>query len=114
MRKIVLDTNFLIYCAKFRVDFFSEIDRICLFQYKLYITESVINELERLKPKNLNLIKKYIQKLEVIKSEGTYADDELVELSKQGYIVATNDIPLKKRLTRPIITIRQKKYLQLA
>jgi len=40
-------------------------------------------------------------------------DDSLTALSHQGAIIATQDKALKKRLKKPLITIRQKKYLTL-
>ena len=60
MKTIILDTNFLIYCAKYKIDFFTEIDRICLFPYKIKILDTTIKELEKVKPKELGLIKKLI------------------------------------------------------
>lgn len=113
MKTIVLDTNFLIYCTKFRIDFFSEIERICTFQYKLAVLDKTIEELEKVKPKELKLIKKYLEKIEVIKSKEDYVDTELASLSKEDYIIATQDLNLKKRLKGRIIIIRQEKYLEL-
>ena len=48
MKTIILDTNFLIYCVKYKIDFFSEIDRICNFNYKLSVLSSTIDELNSL------------------------------------------------------------------
>ena len=112
MKTIILDTNFLIYCAKYRIDFFSEIDRLCLFHDKITVLDRTIQELEKVKPKELNLIKKYIEKIEVIKAKETYVDEDLISLSKQGCIIATQDLELKNKLKGPIIVIRQKKYLE--
>ena len=36
MKKIILDTNFLITAIKFKVDIFTEINRICDFNYKIF------------------------------------------------------------------------------
>ena len=47
-----------------------------------------------------------------IAGEG-YVDDLLISFSKQGYLVLTQDINLKKRLTKPYLTIRQKKRIVL-
>ena len=49
MKTIILDTNFLIYCAEYKIDFVSEIDRICSFPYKLAVLDNTIDELEKLK-----------------------------------------------------------------
>ena len=111
--RIILDTNFLIYCAKFKIDFFSEIDRICDFNYKIAVLDITLNELERVKPKGLPLIKKYIEKIDIIKAEEEFVDRELIRLSHNNDIIATQDIKLKRKLKKPVIVIRQEKYLQL-
>ncbi|HIH25370.1 hypothetical protein J4476_01430 [Candidatus Woesearchaeota archaeon] len=113
MKTIILDTNFLIYCAKYKIDFFTEIDRICLFPYKIKILDTTIKELEKVKPKELGLIKKLIIRIEIIKAQESYVDTELIRLSKEGYIIATEDNLLKKQLKDGIITVRQMKYLEL-
>lgn len=113
MKTIILDTNFLIYCAKYKIDFFSEIERICNFPYKLAILKKTLEELEKVKPKELSLIKKYLEKIAIIESEDSYVDQALIALSKKGHIIATQDLLLKKQLTAPLITIRQKKYLEI-
>ena len=112
MKTIILDTNFLIYCVKYKIDFFSEIDRICNFNYKLSVLSSTIDELEKLKPSNLNLIKKFVEKLEIINSN-IYTDKKLIELSNKDMVIATQDNELKKRINGSVIIIRQKKYLEL-
>lgn len=113
MKNIVLDTNFLMYCTKYKIDFFSEIDRICEFQYKLFVLDRTITELEKLKPKELKLIKKLIEKIEIIKTDGSYVDKTLIKLSSEGYIIATQDLELRNKLSYGIIVVRQKKYLEL-
>ena len=112
MRKIVLDTNFLIYCAKFKIDFFSELERICNFPYKIAVLDKTLEELEKVKPKELKLIKKYLEKINIIKSKENYVDKELINL-KDDCIIATQDLKLKKQLKGPVIIIRQRKYLEL-
>ncbi|HLC86081.1 MAG TPA: hypothetical protein VJG30_02255 [Candidatus Nanoarchaeia archaeon] len=112
MKNIVFDTNFLIYIAKYQIDLFSEIERICSFSYSLNVLSGTIEELEKVKPKELNLIKKYLTKFNVIPSEGN-VDDALVEYSEKGCIIGTQDRELKKRLKDSCIVIRQEKYLEL-
>ena len=112
MKKIILDTNFLIYCIQFKIDIVSEIDRVCFFPYKLAIIDKTLNELEKVKPKELNLIKIFVEKLEIIRTEETKVDLALINLSKEC-IVATQDKELKRSLRGPVLVIRQKKYFQL-
>lgn len=113
MKTIILDTNFLIYCTKFRIDLFSEIGRICNSQHKLAVLDKILEELEKVKPKELKLIKKFIEKLEIIKSKESKVDKELIRLSAEGYIIATQDLELKKQLAGSMIIIRNKRYLEL-
>ncbi len=110
---IILDTNFLIYCVKYKIDFFSEIDRLCDFNYSLAVLDRSIEELEFLKPKGLNLIKVFLKKIKILESSIHSVDDELARLSKEGNIIATQDKGLKDKLKCPVIVIRQKKYLEL-
>ncbi|MBS3175378.1 hypothetical protein J4440_05845 [Candidatus Woesearchaeota archaeon] len=113
MKRIILDTNFLIYCASYKIDLFTEIERICDFPYKLYVLDLTIKELEKVKPKNLVLIKRYIEKMEIINSGLSYVDDELSRLSSLGDIIATQDKGVKDKLSSNVIIIRKKKYLEL-
>ena len=48
MKRIILDTNFLLIPIQFKVDIFTEIDKICIFPYKLYIIEGTIDELNKI------------------------------------------------------------------
>ena len=121
MKKILLDTNFLLIPAKFKVDIFSEIDRLCNFGYKLFIVDKTIGELNNIVDKQkgkekaaaklaLLLIKN--KKVEIIKTEEGKVDDIILGLN--GYIVATQDKELKRRLKKKdleTITLRQKRYL---
>ena len=124
--KIILDTNFLLIPSQFNVDIFSEIDRIILEKYKLFIIDKTIDELKSIiKEKNqkqrnkraarlaLQLIK--AKKLNIIKTKEDLIVDDLI-LKLKGYAVATQDIGLKQKLKQKrakIITLRAKKKLIL-
>src|SRR3989344_1188552 len=93
MYTIVLDTNFLITALKFRIDIFDDIGKICDFDYELAVLDKSLDELKR--------------------NTKDYVDDILASL-KGDYIIATQDMELRKRLKgKPIILIRQKKYLEI-
>lgn len=126
MKKILLDTNFLLIPAQFNVDIFSEIDRIMHESYQLYTLDKVIDELKSIiqdkeqSQKNRRAAKLALQLIEskdvkTIKTkQDKLADDLIVDLD--SYIIATQDIELKKRLKEKntrIITLRQKKKLIL-
>ena len=112
MYKIILDTNFILSSLQFKIDFFEEIKRISKFPYTLHILQGTIKELENKKLGNLaiNIIKE--KNINIIKSENTYVDKDILNL-KGDYIIATNDKELINKLKLPIIRMKQKKYLIL-
>lgn len=131
MKRIIIDTNFLMIPYQFKVDIFSEIGRICNFNYKLCILEQTIAELENIAEKQagkdrravkfaLQLIK--LKKIEIIKinmaqSGQRDVDSLILENIDKDTIVATQDLHLKRELLRRgthVITLRQKKYLEIA
>jgi len=112
MQTIVLDTSFLISAVDFKLDIFSELERICDFAYSLAIVDKTIDELKGKKWEKL--IKEMIKKkgVRILKTnDGQYVDELLLGLKQKDLIIATQDKELKKKLKVPIITIRQKKYL---
>jgi len=48
MKKIVLDTNFLLAIGQFHIDIFSELERICDFPYNIYVLNKTIDELNKI------------------------------------------------------------------
>jgi len=124
MKKILLDTNFLLIPYQFNVDIFSEIDRIMLEKYQLFVLDKTIDELKKItkdekqKLKNRNAAKLALQlikakKVKILKTKQDLPVDGLI-VKLKGYIVATQDIGLKKRLKgkkTQIITLRAKKTL---
>jgi len=131
MRKIILDTNFLVSIVRFKVDLFSELRRICDFKYAVCIVDGIINELEKLietgKPKDkiaarisLELIRKkkiQITKISPKNKRVKNVDLLILNLIKEGnFIVATQDKELKREIRKkgvPLIVLRQKGYLKL-
>tara|TARA_Y100000310_G_scaffold333670_1_gene411680 strand:- start:57 stop:449 length:393 start_codon:yes stop_codon:yes gene_type:complete len=128
--KILLDTNFLIYCTKQKVDYLKEISKIINGKAELIALSSMISELERFSSKTkklkdkksaelaLKILKNYIKKkkIRVLKTDKS-PDSAIKELSKKekNIIVATADRELKKKIkgkTR-ILSIRQKRKLEL-
>ncbi|MDP6265242.1 MAG: hypothetical protein QF584_00540 [Candidatus Woesearchaeota archaeon] len=127
MKKILLDTNFLMICFQFRVDIFTELDRVCNFDFKLFVLDKTIEELEKIvgeqKGKNkeaakiaLKLIA--IKKINIIKTKSNRKTDDVIRdiAAKDNYIVATQDKDLKRRLINQgasVIVLRQKKVLAI-
>ena len=127
MKRIILDTNFLMIPWQFRVDIFSEFDRICSFNYKLYIFEEAINELRGImngpnssgkdkKAAEFALILIKLKNISVIKSKKKDADSLILENASEDDFVATQDMQLKRELVKKgvsLIVLRKKKYLIL-
>jgi len=122
-----MDTNFLMIPAQFKVDIFDEIDRVCNFKHKFYVLDKTVDELKKLGDSRgkkgacarlaLDFIKVFkISIMDTSKFKETHPDDVIVKLVNKDFVVATQDIGLKRRLKKkkiPIITLRQKKYLKL-
>jgi len=131
MKNIIIDTNFLVSAIRFKIDIFSELQRICDFKYIICVVDGTIDELEKLaetgKPKDkiaarisLELIKKKMVKITKISSKNKRVknvDLLILNLIKEGdFIVATQDKELKREIRKkgvPIIVLRQKGYLEL-
>ncbi len=128
MKKIILDTNFLMIPAQYRVDIFSEIDRICDFNYEIVILDVVAGELRKIaagmKGKTaamlaLQLLRhKNVRVIAAPKSKTLKNADEIILgiADKDNYVVATQDMALKRLLRQkkvPLIVLRQKNHLEL-
>jgi len=131
MKKIIIDTNFIVSAIRFKIDIFSELQRICDFKYAVCIVDGTIDELEKLaetgKPKDkiaarisLELIRN--KKINITKTPPKNKRVKNVDLlilnliKKEDFIVATQDKELKKEIRKkgaPIIVLRQKGYLKL-
>jgi len=128
MKKVIIDTNALMAISEMGLDIFSAIDEACDFKYKLFILEGTVKELEKVVQEQrgrfkqaaklaLALLKKKQEsnQVSIIKDPdpSKYVDDNLVALSKEGYLVLTQDVELKKKLIKPYLTIRQQKKVMV-
>ncbi len=127
-RKIMLDTNFLLIPAQFKVDIFSEIRRICDFSYELAVVPETVAELEgiacgkgssgkgrKAAKLALKLLKAF--KVKILKNRKLYkrADEAILAIADKNSCVATQDKELKRRLREKavsLIILRQKQYLK--
>ena len=129
MKKIILDTNFLLIPGEFRVDIFEEIKRIMPEKYNVYIIDKTEDELlnliktkRKIKIKTaakigLQLIKRY--NIKKIKTTAPYHVDRLIleQVKKEKYVVATQDANLKRKLKAKKIqriVLRKKQYLEIS
>ena len=107
MIKIILDTNFLVYCAENKIDFKERISEIVDEGYGLVVPNLVVIELKRLVETAVKLSDreaaglalKMLEKsgAKIVQVESRNADGAIIKLSK-GNIVATLDFELRKKL----------------
>ncbi|MBI5002327.1 hypothetical protein HZC31_03010 [Candidatus Woesearchaeota archaeon] len=121
MKKIILDTNFLLIPAQYKVDIFAELDRLFPEETVIYTLDRSLEELDKVAREGrqkeklqVKLIKALLKtqniKIISVAQEGI-VDDLLVDYAKQGYIIATQDMGLKQRIKHKLVTLRQNKYL---
>lgn len=119
---VVLDTNMLLVPLQFGVDVFDEIQRL-VPGARMAIVRGTLEELDRIASRGgrdaryARLAKRMIllKNLEVLNIDGP-VDPALVELAKQGAIIATNDRLLKRRVWAVgsrVIALRDKGHLEL-
>ncbi len=126
MKKIILDTNFLLIPYQFRVDIFSEIKRIADFKYELCVIDKTVDELKKIIEKQkgkdrkaaiLGLIMLEQKGAKLIKTkEKKDVDTLILNTAKKGYIVATQDAELKRKLKKAGIShivLKGKSHLEL-
>jgi len=122
MIKVILDTNFLVYCAENKIDYASEIMNIMSEGYELAVPAQVVKELEKiskaaekLSDRNAALLALKLLKhnnVFVENSFGKYADNAILRMA-EGNIVATHDAELKKKLkkSKKIVIFGKKKLV---
>ena len=108
MKKVVLDTNFLLVPYQFKVDVFRQIERLLEAPHEFVVPTGVVSELKKLskgKGKEgaaarfaLKLLDVY--KVTKVRSKGD-VDGWIAEYAgKENAIVATNDVELRNRLKK--------------
>jgi hypothetical protein len=122
---VLLDTNFLMVSIRFGVDIDSELGRIIETSFKLATTTAIVNELKwlktRVKPseeKEINFALALAERIAILDEKlepGEEVDDQLIRIAAQeGYVVATSDAELRRRLrvkSIPVVYLRQKRHL---
>ncbi|MBI3050984.1 nucleotide-binding protein [Candidatus Woesearchaeota archaeon] len=129
MITVLLDTNFLLIPGQFRVDIFSEIERVCGFAYELAVLDLTIGELKGIalhqkgRDKEAALLALRLldaKKVRVIDTKNISfknVDQIILNYAGRGAIAATQDRALQSALRRKgvrLLVLRQKKYLMLS
>jgi rRNA-processing protein FCF1 len=122
MKKIILDTNFLIDLGRFGIGI-DEIDRIMTENYEMQIVSSSVFELKKIASTAAEESKfaKYalmimdLRKIEILETNES-ADAAILSFADKDTIVATNDIELRKKLKEKgvrSIYVRARKKLEI-
>lgn len=116
--KVLLDTSFLVNAVKFKLDFKKE-----LKGHELLLIPTVVDELHELEHGDSEDSAHAKMALKVIAGFGTVfepekhsgdADGSLLSLSRQGYVIATQDMPLREAVREAggcVAYIRQRKKI---
>jgi len=111
MKRVILDTSFIITSIKQKIDFFEDIRFMGL---QILIPDKVIHELEGLKSDlALKILKSH--KFKLIEIKGKNTDRAIINYAKEnsGVIVATLDKEIKTKIKNSKLVIRQKKKLEI-
>ncbi len=122
MKTVLVDTNFLIECAKHKVDMHTELTRILDTNFEVAILDRTMEELDTVisrgkiegraaKLAKIILMAKHVT---IIATSGGHTDNLLLEKADGNNIVATMDKALKQRLKKKkqdVIIIRGQKKL---
>jgi len=125
--KVLVDTNFLLIPIRFGVDIFTEAERALNQLVELTVSTGVLRELESLKEearprfrRELDFALALASRCVVVEDEpqeGETVDDSLIRLaSAEGYVVATTDSELRRRLRSRglrVVYMRQRRYLEV-
>jgi len=115
--KVILDTNFLIDCIRFRIDIKDE-----LSGNEIYVLDSVMFEIDKITQRETQeaslarMVLEFINKnnIMVLESKTKNADKALVAYAREGYAIATQDKGLKDKVKRSggrVFFIRQQSYV---
>ncbi len=121
MKKVLLDTNFIVSCVKQKIDFFEYFE---LEGFQILVPEQVLNELKMLENRKKDLLsihakvalklleQKKFQKIDLIDDK---VDRAIIKFAKKNpnVVIATLDREIRYKLKNKTVTIRQGKRLEI-
>jgi rRNA-processing protein FCF1 len=111
MRRVILDTSFILTAVRQKVDFFEIIESR---GFQILIPEQVFKELRGL---GAELALKIVRskKFKLVSLQGKDADSAILKFAKKNpmTVVATLDEGLKKKLKNRKMIIRQRKKIEI-
>lgn len=108
MRRILLDTNFLLVPYQFRIDIFSRLDELIDGPYELLVPTGAVSELKKISrgkgrhaaAARFALKLAAARGLKKVRSSGKVDDWLVSTAAEKGFWVATNDKLLRNRLKK--------------
>ena len=122
MKNILLDTNFLLLPFRFKVDIFSEFERIIDEEINVIVLSVCLKELKKIVNKIefnsiIEILKKRNVKIIEIEKGKKDIDSLIIEFAKkENCIIATNDKSLRKiakKIGLNTIFLRKKRFLEM-
>lgn len=118
---VLLDSSFILTCAKQKVDFFDYLEKEGI---EILIPSQVINEIERISEKGSGRNNKYAKisllllknsKFKKIDLIGKNVDNAIINFAKQNpdLLIATLDKEIQKKTRNKKLIIRGKKKLEI-
>jgi len=122
--RVAVDANMLMAIGQFKVDVFSEIGKMFGKNVVLAAPMQVFDEVLSLSEggkgtkmaAGIALQEMQNHKVKIVSVNAKGADNALVKMAKEGYIVASNDALLRKRIkgfAAQVIYLRQKRFLEI-
>ena len=99
MKTVLVDTNIVLWTFTGGPDFIKAINEAAP-GFEIAVPGCVIAELEKLGTNEAKAALSYCQKVKTIDIGTGYADEMLINASKKGYIIATNDKELLEKLAK--------------
>ena len=114
----------LLAIPRFRVDLFQQLKTEFGTRVEFFVPESVIQELEFFSKKGLKgkieyrIIKEVMEKnfVKIVDAKAKEADLALLELSQQGFYIASNDKELRKKIKTvrgKNIYLKRKRFIEI-
>ena len=121
VKGVIIDTNMFLVPYQFGVDILEEIRRI-LPQAEVYTVPQVVQELEKLRRGKLHeklaarIAEKLLERVKILEVDRNKPTDTvLLELAKKGYVIATNDRELRRKVRESggyTIYLRERSHLE--
>ncbi len=120
--EVILDTNFVIYCIKEKIDFISQLKEM---GFQIVMPREVFQELKNLKTKtgtkrvdkeSIDIALKMFSEGDVKKvslGNNTYADEGLIKKGKEGVYIATLDAGIRRNVPNRVIILNAQKRVAI-